>query len=151
MVRPLRRLLAILATLILMVSAFGGVKAAWMCEGRVCSPDLAKCCCASAAEIRDRECSATMTSGAKGACEGKCGCKAVTTGISSAHPAMPSGPAMAALEAVPFFTLPPTILVLQAFVLREAPQLRPMPPPDGARASVCVERASLRAPPAATS
>lgn len=143
-----RRLLAILMMLALVAGVFGRVGAAWTCEGRVCSPDLLRCCCESAREVRDGSCVTTGAKGVPGGCAAQCGCEATVTKAADPHLFSPHAFVFAAFEDAP--ALPPVVFVAAHYALLPTPQVRAMPPPESLRDPAPLERASLRAPPSAT-
>lgn len=145
-VRLAQRLFATLTLLAMLVGAFSRVTTAWACEGRVCSSDAARCCCASPSPARDDTC-LTSSVGSAGACPGECGCTAVLVKAplaGASKVAQAAFPALAAPAA-----LPEAAFLFQAYVALETPQVRPLPPPDRRSEPPCVEHASLRAPPVA--
>ncbi|RYG16025.1 hypothetical protein EON82_25530, partial [bacterium] len=127
MYRP-RPLLAILMMLSVLVSAFGRGSVGWACEGRVCSSDAARCCCASPLSSRDSSCD-TAFKKPTGACAGECSCTSVLTKAAEQHAFQaPKAIAFAvqAMEDAP--AAPPFVFVPQAYFVLETPQVRAIPP-----------------------
>lgn len=148
-VPSLRCLISLLLVLALTVGALGQIQTVWMCEGKVCSPDLAKCCCVSKEEIRDNACFGATLEMPKGFCTGKCRCQPSVTvqsvvafaAVKSIAELIPLPIDTVAILSVPLDLSPTCALLTLTY-------MKPMPPPRGVLRPVAAVPC-LRAPPAA--
>lgn len=139
-----RRLLTLLCLAILAAASLARGTMVWVCEGRVCSDDLARCCCAGT-EV-DAECDVAVPA-TESACRGGCGCEAKPVVAWVAADARVA-PLQVSWGDAPFTSpavAPPTLILPTSDRVEASP-----PPPDrSARLRfdpfACVQ--ALRAPP----
>ena len=146
MVRLVRQVFGILVLLAFLASVAGRATTVWTCEGKVCSVDLARCCCALPFSTRDDACIAPACEPSS-ICPGKCYCEPVFTPdvVTVADHAPKSDPGASVLVTIRVTEV--ACVARQAFVASETPQIKAIPPPDRLPDPPCVACPSLRAPP----